>query len=50
MDTFSWKCIALVAIAMCSIALAAPVPQDSLDAPLNPVTAVVCTKYLLLMN
>lgn len=47
MDTLSWKCIALLAIAMCAMTMAVPVPQDSLDEPLNPITAAVCIQVLL---
>lgn len=36
MQTLSWKCLALIAIALCSLAMAVPVPQESPDAP-NPL-------------
>ncbi|XP_055297946.1 uncharacterized protein LOC129566225 [Sitodiplosis mosellana] len=36
MQTISWKCLALIAIALCSLAMAVPVPQESEDSP-NPV-------------
>lgn len=36
MQPMSWKCLALIAIAMCSLAMAVPVPQDLSDAP-NPL-------------
>lgn len=44
METLSWKCIALIAIALCSLAMAAPAPQESLDA-LSPVEAGVSTHF-----
>jgi len=40
MQSLSWKTLALIAIALCSLAVAVPVPQESsLDAP-SPVDAV----------
>jgi len=36
MQTLSWKCLALIAIALCSLAMAVPVPEESADAP-NPL-------------
>lgn len=38
MVAISWKCLAF--IALCSLAFAVPVPQDSID-ELNPVAAEV---------
>lgn len=40
MQTMSWKCLALIAIAMCTLAMAVPVPQDLSDAP-NPLAVDV---------
>lgn len=41
MQIMSWKYLVLIAIALCSLAAAVPVPQElSLDAP-NPVTLEV---------
>lgn len=42
MQTLSWKCLALIAIALLSLAAvtAVPVPQESPDAP-SPVAAAV---------
>lgn len=36
-----WKCFALMLIALCSMTLAVPVPQDESADALNPVAAVV---------
>lgn len=44
METLSWKCFALIAIAMCSLAMAVPVPQDSLD-ELSPIVAEVSKSF-----
>lgn len=42
MQTLSWKSLALIAIALCSLAMAVPVPQEpsSLDVP-SPVDDAV---------
>ena len=41
----SWKYLILIAIALCSLAAAVPVPQElSLDAP-NPVSADVSKRF-----
>lgn len=41
MEGFVWKCFAFMLIALCSMALAVPVPQDDIVDALNPVAAVV---------
>lgn len=38
MQTLSWKCLALIAIALCSLAMAVPLPQETDEAP-SPVAA-----------
>lgn len=40
MQTLSWKCLALIAIALCSLAMAVPLPQETDEAP-SPVAAAV---------
>lgn len=48
MQTMSWKCFALVTIALSSLALAVPVPQESpesFDVP-NPVAADVSNQCI----
>lgn len=38
MQTLSWRCLVLIAIALCSLAVAAPVPQDaSLQSEISPI-------------
>lgn len=39
MQTISWKCLGLIAIGLCSLAMAVPVPQESPDAPSPVATA-----------
>lgn len=45
MQTLSWKCLALIAIAMCSLAMAVPLPQETDDAP-SPIAAVEVSKCI----
>lgn len=40
MEHLSWKCLALIAIALCSIAMAGPVPENTID-ELSPVAVEV---------
>lgn len=47
MQTMSWKYLALIAIALCSLAMAVPVPQEtSLDAP-SPVADAVSINFVV---
>lgn len=41
MEGLSWKCLALIVIALCHMVSTVPVPQNDLGEPLSPVDAEV---------
>lgn len=49
MQTLSWKCLAFIAIALCSFAMAVPVPQESPDAP-SPVADAVSIFFFAIFS
>lgn len=46
MEGFSWKCLALIVLALCHMVLTVPVPQSELGEPLSPVNGEVSRNAL----
>lgn len=47
MEGFSWKCLALIVIALCHIVVTVPVPQNELGEPLSPLTVDVSKQHFI---